>query len=234
MKVHFAFAFLALLSFPILSTACDCLQGPSAQSSLSAEYVDVVFRGKVVKELKSDDEFMKKYVVRVWRIFKGCSFKEENIIVTTASDSAMCGVNLAVGGNSTYVFSGYSMPMDVAALAQLGKNSKVAYTVEIEGCDYTNKWEYVTESDKNLLRQHFNQCEKCASGADCPDTSYYCDTGKCVKYDAPCPADTPMAKCMADPCTMSKPCTEATCVANYCGGCNVIWVDPNGSRVCNQ
>eukprot|EP00058_Branchiostoma_floridae_P022205 XP_002607695.1 hypothetical protein BRAFLDRAFT_123266 [Branchiostoma floridae] len=45
-----------------------------------------------------------------------------------------------------------------------------------------------------------------------------------------CPDDKPMARCMMDPCDVTS-CSanpDATCVADYCGGCNANFFDRSG------
>ncbi|CAF0780848.1 unnamed protein product [Rotaria sp. Silwood1] len=48
-----------------------------------------------------------------------------------------------------------------------------------------------------------------------------------------CPPDKPPVQCFADPCQVAT-CSaypNATCVANYCGGCNTEWFTANGEQV---
>lgn len=161
-------AILSLLSFPLLSLACDCMPpGPSALSCLSDVDVNAVFRGKVAKELAktADDDiyYTKKFVVRVWPVFKGCSFQDSDyIIVTTMSDAALCGINLEVAGN--YVFSGYNAPIDDSTLAQIDKLPWVAtlnitQTVDVGSCNYHGKWDGVPEDEMRILRQNIKHCD---------------------------------------------------------------------------
>ncbi|XP_035663466.1 uncharacterized protein LOC118407154 [Branchiostoma floridae] len=49
-----------------------------------------------------------------------------------------------------------------------------------------------------------------------------------------CPDDKPMARCMMDPCDVTS-CSanpDATCVADYCGGCNANFFDRSGEPAC--
>ena len=51
-----------------------------------------------------------------------------------------------------------------------------------------------------------------------------------------CPDGTFVALCLADPC-VGKTCPEyleATCVPNYCGGCNHMFVDAGGRDVTGE
>jgi hypothetical protein len=232
---YFPFLFAAVaLTFPILSSACTCITpGPTALSSLDTVNL-TVFRGKVVRQvtIQSGDTSTNNYIVNVTRVFKGCSFKaHENILITTGN-IGMCGILLEVGGD--YIISGYNSTVSAATRKKLGRgHRKIKYSVGTGLCDYTYPFDSVSAQDLTYLRQHYNQCEPCATGADCPD-AYYCDTEKCVPYDVPyCSDGTPVVPCFADPCTL-KPCsTDAiTCIPNYCGGCNAIWIAANGTRVC--
>ena len=48
-----------------------------------------------------------------------------------------------------------------------------------------------------------------------------------------CPPDKPLANCFVDPC-MSAECPahpDATCMADYCGGCNARFFDANSNEV---
>ncbi|CAF4808071.1 unnamed protein product [Rotaria sp. Silwood1] len=48
-----------------------------------------------------------------------------------------------------------------------------------------------------------------------------------------CPPDQPEVQCFADPC-QGAACSaypNATCVANYCGGCNTEWFTDSGKQV---
>eukprot|EP00058_Branchiostoma_floridae_P018952 XP_002604441.1 hypothetical protein BRAFLDRAFT_79259 [Branchiostoma floridae] len=49
-----------------------------------------------------------------------------------------------------------------------------------------------------------------------------------------CPVDSPMVYCFADPCTVTAcPATpDATCVSDYCGGCNANFFDTDGGQAC--
>ncbi|MET0388702.1 MAG: hypothetical protein ABW321_22210 [Polyangiales bacterium] len=55
----------------------------------------------------------------------------------------------------------------------------------------------------------------------------------CCGGSCECAGDTERVQCLVDPCQVSA-CSEpgAVCRANYCGGCNAEWYDPDGWRVC--
>ena len=49
---------------------------------------------------------------------------------------------------------------------------------------------------------------------------------------AECPPGVPTAMCSDDPCSI-KSCQadpKATCKANYCGGCNAVFYNKDGSK----
>ena len=54
-----------------------------------------------------------------------------------------------------------------------------------------------------------------------------------------CPPDKPPVNCLLDPCSVTS-CPahpDASCVADYCGGCNARFFDADGNEVtesCNN
>lgn len=55
----------------------------------------------------------------------------------------------------------------------------------------------------------------------------------CCGKDCECADGSSPVACFADPCSVTPACSEAaTCVANYCGGCNAEFYDENGYAVC--
>jgi len=64
-----------------------------------------------------------------------------------------------------------------------------------------------------------------------------CEDGKCGREcsDSPCPDNRPSVRCLAQPCEATK-CDEPydVCVDDYCGGCNAIFFNAEGSRVCSK
>jgi hypothetical protein len=221
------------LSFPALTFACSCLGPITLAKSLKS--ADSVFRGTVIRKLEDavvDDQGEKSfYEVRVNRLFKGCNFIQSNhIIVTTGSNSAACGVYLEV--DKSYALFGANVALPAAAKKQLGTNpKKIAKAVSIGLCGYNAEWSTVPAQDLKTLRRYDNsKCKpKCVTGKDCPNNNY-CDAGKCVAFDAPCP--TPVVNCVASPCSVSTCISPSKCYDNYCGGCNAIFVDDTGTRVC--
>jgi hypothetical protein len=92
----------------------------------------------------------------------------------------------------------------------------------------------------------------CAGGCDYEGTAYQagdvfaasdgCNTCTCTSNGmvactkmacSACPDGSPPVQCLVDPCTVSK-CgvVDATCKADYCGGCFAVWTDPAGNQVC--
>jgi Tissue inhibitor of metalloproteinase len=237
MKVSSLIALLAsILLFPNAAVACRCMQ--TTVESILTTTESVAFRGTVMRQVYTNDTSTQtnKFVFAVGRVFKGCDIQpSDRIVVQTGSNSAMCGLDLKVGTNYLLTSRSTTQPLDKAMLDVLGQSTKISRQLWVSTCDFVREFTAVTEDEKKALRNHNKQCNsnaKCVVGADCPK-EHYCDAGKCIPYNAPCPFDTLPVACFADPCTVAKPCTESTCLANYCGGCNAIFVAPNGTRVCN-
>jgi len=57
------------------------------------------------------------------------------------------------------------------------------------------------------------------------DTRHQCCGRRCE-----C-SGTDLVSCLVDPCSIES-CGDATCVSNYCGGCNAEFFDPTGQPVC--
>ncbi|XP_066290079.1 zonadhesin-like isoform X3 [Branchiostoma lanceolatum] len=81
--------------------------------------------------------------------------------------------------------------------------------------------------------------DRCEADSDCPRRRKCCQ-GPCGKTcvrprndHSPCPPGVAMARCKRDPCEM-RTCPghpNATCQANYCGGCNAEFFDEDGNEV---
>jgi hypothetical protein len=235
------FAFIALLVEDV--SACSCMSSRLVAISLSDNETDYVFRGYVQKLLRGDDQDEKRYyAVRVWRVFKGCTFgNATNIVVTTFGKLHSCSIDLTLQEN--YVFSGYSLPADPDIVKLIkGGNSTVLTSeiVSVNVCGFNSPFKPLPLVDKALLWNSTNVCVKCASADDCPGGigggKYYCDRSKCVAYDAVCPPVDPWINtptCLEDPCLYAKPCNEATCIQDKCNKCGCpLWIDPKGIRVC--
>jgi len=74
-------------------------------------------------------------------------------------------------------------------------------------CDYNKTWDSLTAQDFDYLYSRYNCCGD-----------------ECICTDGTVPVN-----CFVDPCMFSK-CADpdATCSANYCGGCRAEWYDPWG------
>lgn len=226
--ISFRLLAAVILAFPILTFACSCLEGISVRSSL--QKTEAVFRGLVLRKLK-DVEYASSYVVSVERMYKGCNFKAaDRIVVTTGINSAMCGLELEV--DRVYAFSAFDTPIIPDIQSQLKESHKIKRAVSIGLCDYNGvEWKNIPATGIKRLRRYDNtKCKvTCETGTNCLSTQY-CDVDKCVAYNATCANPV---NCVASPCSVST-CTEKSkCYNNYCGGCNAIFVDSTGTRVCN-
>jgi hypothetical protein len=222
----FTFLLALFLSLPAIAVACSCIQ-IDFESALKK--VDSSFRGTVVRQLNNVEE-NRVYEVRVNRLFKGCNFKQSNhIIVSTVTTS--CGVFLNV--NASYSFSGYRSAMNNGIKKQLGNNpKKISQVVSVTLCNFISEWSEVPAQNLKTLRRFDNsKCvAKCDTGGDCLK-DHYCDKGKCVALNKPCP--TPLLNCFAEPCSVATCTSPSKCYDDYCGGCNAIFVDKTGTRICN-
>jgi hypothetical protein len=224
---------VTLLLLPLVSLACKCMV-PLVSSAL--DDADAVFRGMVIRELKQTDptSYTKELVVKVERVFKGCTFKvSDRIIVATSSSTASCGVFTET--NKAYVFSGSSSPIAATTKQKLGKNTKISQLVSVMSCVYNREWDGVPAEDKALLRAYKNQCAKsCVTGKDCPNEKHYCDTGKCIDLTAGCPITPLLGACIQDACkTAADSCPGAYCEPTFCGGCLPLFLDADRTRICN-
>jgi Tissue inhibitor of metalloproteinase len=147
--------------------ACACTSA-TVDSALNSSD-GLIFRATVIREVtasspptRSDAAMasnkMKRYIVQIARVVKGCSVKNmERIMVTTLGDP-MCGTALAI--NSEYVLSSTaSQPLDAVSQAMLGNRSKVTRNVFISSCGFNRIWDAVSESDRITMRDFSNQCE---------------------------------------------------------------------------
>ena len=77
-------------------------------------------------------------------------------------------------------------------------------TLQVSLCGYNVPLDSLSDSDKAFLESR-NVC--CGDECQCADGSE-------------------PVQCFADPCQVAKPCAEAVCVSNYCGGCNAEFYHP--------
>ncbi|XP_066300514.1 uncharacterized protein [Branchiostoma lanceolatum] len=98
--------------------------------------------------------------------------------------------------------------------------------------------------DQPAVHCPVNPCDKadCRANQDAKCEPNYCGDCHAFFYDADgnrvdcdgCPDDQPPVNCFADPCTVTTcPANpDATCVSNYCGGCNADFFNRDGEPVC--
>lgn len=79
---------------------------------------------------------------------------------------------------------------------------------EINSCDFVKRANALTPSEVRFL-----------------ETRYKCCGKRCE-----CTGSAQVA-CLVDPCQVES-CGDASCVANYCGGCNAEFFGPNGAPTC--
>jgi Tissue inhibitor of metalloproteinase len=238
----FAYYLTALLlssSLPNLSLACKCMP-PNLTEALYDNPDSTVIAGRVINELATTDgSFERYFVFKVNQVYKACSIQvQDMIVVSTSYSTASCGLNLV--NNTQYIFSAHSVAEDNNLPSSLVQ-------VSVASCDYNSEWSYVSEEDKRTLRQYKQNepssdahCStSCQTGADCDPIEEYCDaaSNQCVAMDAPCSG--PVVNCFAAPCTVTEPCLvetggPLTCLDDYCGGCNAIFLDADRTRVCNS
>lgn len=247
-----ALLFLSLLSTSFNSaSACDCLP-TSAEHSLYNDRINTVFRGLVQRKHQATNDTsapsgLTYYVVNVGRIFKGCNFKNATtILVETSSDSSTCGISFNL--KKSYLFSGNTVPAKSSIINIAAKKNPSLIKdvmVRVNSCDLNTEFNRLSQTDKETFWNSTNTCTKCTSAADCPGGvvggSHYCDQGRCVAYDRPCPPEPDLPwlnidtkTCMEDPCLTAAPCTDdAKCMQNKCDKCGwPLWIDGKGNRVC--
>jgi len=125
MKTRSAYALLStiLSSFlPILTYACSCGSWPPTLQDALHSNTGSVFRGKIVKELNNsatsetdnaDGDEKAHFLVRVAFAYKGCPFSRgDDVVVTTATQSSLCGIADDLDINEEYLFSGDAWPVD--------------------------------------------------------------------------------------------------------------------------
>ena len=179
--------------------ACVCMP-TSAERSLNSDDVNTVFRGHVQRQQQvvatNDTDAppgFTYYIVKVGRIFKGCTFRNATmILVETSSSAATCGVNFDL--KKDYLFSGNSVPAKPNIVEIAARKTQRIITdvmVHVQLCDRNSEFKYLSGTDRKALRNSTNTCTMCKSAADCPGGVdgglNYCDQGKCVANNRPGP-----------------------------------------------
>jgi Tissue inhibitor of metalloproteinase len=163
----FAVIFSVLVSLLLHQStyACECRESPTVAASLENQDIDYVFRGYVKRQIDMGTVSInapKYYSIRVWRVYKGCTFTNAtSIVLTTAGNSALCGVNLALKQN--YVFSGRSTPAESKVIKKAQeKNPKIITNemVQVGNCDFNAEFLSLSSAEKNLVRKQTNVCKK--------------------------------------------------------------------------
>jgi hypothetical protein len=155
----------ALLSLLIhqSTNACDCIDSPTVGLSLQNEDVDYVFRGFVSRQIDMGAVSIndpKYYSVRVWQVYKGCTFSNAtSIVLTTSGNSALCGINVVL--NKNYVFSGRSVPAEYKVIKKAKVKNPKTFTkemVRVAMCDFNLEVFSLSSADKELLRKQTKVC----------------------------------------------------------------------------
>ena len=164
-------AFTAIVSVLVslwlhqLAHACSCMKEPTVEASLENENIDYVFRGYVKRTIDMGAVSInepKYYTVRVWRVYKGCTFSNAtSIVLTTAGNSGLCGLSLEL--NENYVFSGRSLPANAEVVKKAQeKNPKIVTNemVRVALCDFNAEFLSLSKAEKDLVRKQQNICKK--------------------------------------------------------------------------
>jgi hypothetical protein len=241
MKIlSFVASFLLLSQLPSLALACRCQQ-PILDDALYHNVDSIVIAGKILDEIKqvapSNDDIQTRYFAfKVKWVIKSptCTIqKDDVIIVSTGASTASCGLDLQP--NTRYTFSAFAVEADFAVLPNVVQ-------VSVGSCAYHVQGD-LSVADQQTLRQYTKENEPypkkctttpCTTGADCDPDREYCDAvnNVCINFNAPC--DPFPVDCFAEPCSVTDPCQKGlTCINNYCGGCNAIFLDGNRTQVCN-
>jgi Tissue inhibitor of metalloproteinase len=161
-----SFFALVVLAATRQTQACAC--APATFDSALTNNDGLLFRATVIREVtvpsqptRSDVAMatnkMRRYIVQIARVVKGCTVKNMERIMVTSIGDPMCGTTLAI--NSEYVLSSTaSQPLDAASRAMLGNRSKVTRNVFISSCGFSRIWNAVSESDRITMRDFSNQC----------------------------------------------------------------------------
>jgi hypothetical protein len=237
--------FAVWLSMEGPAEACSCL---APDMNRSYDNADQVVHVRVLGSLGVAGGQRRYLGVTVKQAFKGCLANGSLVVIQTASDSAACGMTLQAG--TDYLLHGVNN----------GRSFGLP-VLRVGLCDANSEWSALESAHLEFLNTRYNCCgDKCGcvgsqivecfadpcqvstcdvEGASC--NSNYCGgcnaewtdaTGARVCLPQPAGCDNPV-QCLVDPCQVSScDVPGATCTADYCGGCNAIWTDASGARVC--
>jgi hypothetical protein len=222
---------------------------PSLDAALFESPNSTVIAGRIIHELKlattTPDETMNRYFAFIVKqVYKSCTLQTNDVImISTSASTASCGLNLE--SNTGYIFSAFQEPTADDGI----------FRVSVAACNYNAKLP-IAEGLKRTLRQfrinsansQYLNCPKapaplpgpCQTGTECDPVNEYCDAvnNTCIAINAPCPTPPGTVNCFDDPCNLADPCQEAvgpvTCISNYCGGCNAIFINADRTQVCNS
>jgi hypothetical protein len=129
-------------------------------------------------------------------------YQAGDLVYLKSDTASTCFKNLDVG--SRYLITGDDILTTAAGPV-----------VKIGMCGYNVLFNSTTPAERAYLNSRY---------VDCPGTYQGCADGG------------PVYNCLVDPCgsigSVGTGCTNGTCVANYCGGCNAEWYDINGEATC--
>jgi hypothetical protein len=145
--------------------ACDCLVFPTTvAASLKNENVDYVFSGYVRRQIDMGTVSInapKYYSIRVWRVYKGCTFANAtSIVLTTGGNSGTCGIYVEL--NQNYIFAGYSTPAESEVIQKAKVKSPNIITNEmvfVGSCNFNAEFLSLSSADMDLLRTQTNVCK---------------------------------------------------------------------------
>jgi hypothetical protein len=215
---------------------------------------------KTSSSSSTSNEMMDRlFAFRVQQVYKVCPSSGlqagDLILVSTRSSTAACGLNLQPF--TSYIFSALPVESNTNTTNTTNDMNPLnsVFQVSVQSCDYNaelpiaaNLKQTLRQFRNNATNVQFSNCgppspppTPCQTGQDCNASTEYCKpstsgsnpNGTCIAINAPCP--TPIVDCFAEPCAVTDPCLEyvpGTCLNNYCGGCNAIFLNVNRTQVC--
>lgn len=148
--------------------ACSCLGPLTVESSL--ERNDYALKARVIDEVfplgpvDESNQFIPRYYrAFVFRMYNGCRIRRR-ILIRTAANSALCGVDLTPG--TTYLLFG---SMDIEHLERFRNPQMV---LSVNGCDLQAPW-------RSLDRDQVLSLRSLATGACFDPLPRLCDLNEC-------------------------------------------------------